>query len=479
MTKRGETKRSGAAGSRALPRSARSATSSNKNQGTPLRELILLLKKALNRLHYNIPNKKLEELANRVFFAMENRTRSYHSTQHILKFSNLRRPIQILAAIYHDVIYYQVDREFPAPWKELHQVSLSTNRTPHLEALLDLVRVLFDTSELDLNDTTYFPKLNEYFSFLAAFHDLSAILSPRELLELAIHIEQTRPFRKNTPTSARQGERASAILSNKFGNSAAIHKYGFSLNRSEIDQMIESAISLANHDVSGFASKDASFFITESWSLLPEGDSAVRNPSTFTFTQWRLHLASTLNFVEKMDPETVFHSYKNKPSKQVFERLTKQAHSNIQTFCFYLKSRILAAATLEALYSKKSRSPFITLIMGDLTSASSLASRLPIKRRSCSKTYFPTEQRAISVLEQGLAKTFWFDIVGDTLSLFLTQNLTRDEFHILYYGIPGNETRQPNNWIPFLAKMPTRIASTLEAHLKHIDPLWDSKGSAT
>ena len=74
-----------------------------------LQGLFRFLIQAFEDLEASIPLEKLEEIAVIVYSAMSNPARHYHNLDHVFNFSDPPDPIRYLAAVFHDIVYLQVD----------------------------------------------------------------------------------------------------------------------------------------------------------------------------------------------------------------------------------------------------------------------------------------------------------------------------------------------------------------------------------
>ena len=82
-----------------------------RSHQTYISRLILQMESCLNVLDAdNVTYPRLESMAIFIHESMSSSSRNYHSVQHVFDISrNLRDPIAILAALFHDCVYYHVD----------------------------------------------------------------------------------------------------------------------------------------------------------------------------------------------------------------------------------------------------------------------------------------------------------------------------------------------------------------------------------
>ena len=69
---------------------------------------------AFEGLRADVPMPEIETMAVLVHSAMESPRRRYHCSEHALYMCEGMSPRQVLAAVFHDLVYYQLDDGFPA-----------------------------------------------------------------------------------------------------------------------------------------------------------------------------------------------------------------------------------------------------------------------------------------------------------------------------------------------------------------------------
>jgi hypothetical protein len=75
-----------------------------------LHRLIQLFQYSFYELKINATIADVETMAVTVYNVMEARWRKYHSIDHVLSICETSDPIQILAGLFHDTVYLQIDR---------------------------------------------------------------------------------------------------------------------------------------------------------------------------------------------------------------------------------------------------------------------------------------------------------------------------------------------------------------------------------
>jgi hypothetical protein len=183
---------------------------------SPLAQVIRFYQEALNALEIRHTQEQLESWSLGIHFAMNNRSRAFHQSEHILEVARGLRPLQVLAALYHDTVYYQVDREISphlqAKVKGVLEVKDGRFFVPReiQDARLRLVRDVFDFKpEQELN---VYGGMNEYLSATVAISDLGAMLTNVQIAAIATCVRATIPFQGKDPSGKSFPERIAATL---------------------------------------------------------------------------------------------------------------------------------------------------------------------------------------------------------------------------------------------------------------------------
>ena len=77
-----------------------------------IQNLIGIIDKAFRQLDTKIPNQYLEDLAVTIHRVLSSETRHFHTPEHVFSLTDPDAPIRSLAAVFHDLVYYQVDQGF-------------------------------------------------------------------------------------------------------------------------------------------------------------------------------------------------------------------------------------------------------------------------------------------------------------------------------------------------------------------------------
>ena len=349
-----------------------------------IQSLIDVFAQAFRSLQVDLPATELEDLAITVHKAMSVEGRHYHTPEHVLLLADAANPIQSLAALFHDLVYYQVDRGFSAEVWELIRPYLLTDPRQETESILlektspdDLCyRVALDIFGLSPGQKLFSaPGFNEFISALVMGKKLRHLLPPKVLLQAMVYIEATIPFRGNDAV----GHGPFELLEQRLRRASQI--YAIPLTEAEIEAAISGAVLFANKDVENFSEKDPAQFLDNTWKLLPETNLSLRPGKIYSIRDYRLALEKTDAHFSQMIPEQVFHTYKGVPSEEEYREKVGYTRHNVETARQYLGVKLLTIAILEALAESTGGDAPLSLFIGDASlngeSAPCLADFLP------------------------------------------------------------------------------------------------------
>ncbi len=395
-------------------------------EGT-LHRIIDTFSQAFEQLGVVVEVKTLEELAVLIHKAMTVQARNYHNLEHVLSLVNPDSPIQTLAALFHDIVYYQVDlgflpeiMEVVAPFISKDEQAFSLARgLPAEDRLFSLARETFDIPLGAVITPSH--GLNEFLSALVMNKKLGEIVPERELVKMDFCVEATIPFRGPDAQGRDYFERQAGRLRQINGG------WGFEMSEAEIRQTICLAVRMANKDVASFAEANPGDFLSKTWRLLPETNVPLRAGfSVYSIREYREALQHMEGFFRILDPQTIFHQFNGEPTSERFSQLVALARRNIQVGRKYLQMKLLAQSILEALAEESGGDAPLSLFMGDLPIRSGVE-RL--------EQYLPfvddpawAEPASIeyTLLAQGRNEDPGFDLDISPLTLFIYRSLPPD-----------------------------------------------------
>lgn len=384
-----------------------------------IQTLIEIFTQVFAQLRVPITAVELEELAVTVHKAMTVQSRNYHSIEHVLAFRDPANPIQTLAALYHDIVYYQVDMGYtpeieqvisPYIFEEGAKIIL-TDTAPVDDRMFHMTVAAFGFIPGQV--LTPFGGLNEFLSSLFMNEKLGGIVSEIDLLRMTLCIEGTIPFR-SADQFYRLEDRVHLIND----------QFGLKLEPAAIEEMVKSSVIFANKDVENFADEDAASFLDGTWKLLSETNAALRY-GIYTVRQYRLALQKTEGFMSTLNPGLVFHKYRGTPAEEEFQNMSYRAQENLKTAVEYLRIKLLTAAVLEALAEISGGDVPLSLFMGDIPRFDGE----PVKRI---EDFLPEPEvihfidmhsTLFRLLEEGRTTAPGFDLRNAPLSLFIYKSL--------------------------------------------------------
>jgi len=345
------------------------------HEGT-IHRLIAVFDTAFQQLGVQVDVKTLEGLAVLIHKAMTVQARNYHNLEHVLSLVYLPDPIQTLAALFHDIVYYQVDLGFmPDIWDVIFPYIQMHDMTFHIvrdvageDRLLDLALDAFDFRRGQ--ELTGTGGLNEFLSVLVMNRKLGSFVSLHDLLKMDLCIEATIPFRG----ANQAGQGHFEVLEDRLNRVSAA--WGIPMSEEEVKSAVRLAVKMANKDVESFAEPEVGKFLENTWKLLPEMNIPLRSREVYSIREYRQALQRMETFFSSLDPNRVFHHYDGEPRDEVFRQMVERAHFNIASGREYLRVKLLAQAILEALAEVSGGDAPLSLFMGDLPQLGESVQRL-------------------------------------------------------------------------------------------------------
>ena len=401
------------------------------NKGT-IQRVIEIFREAFSDLKVNIPMKDLEDMAVLVHRAMTLQTRHFHTLEHVFSFTSEADPIQSLAALFHDIVYYQVDEGFIpeihaiiAPF--IHQTGEEitlVSYPPTEERVFQLTLEVFNFSPGRILST--FSGLNEFLSALVMVKKLQGAVTDHNLLKMIVCIEATIPFQGKNE----RGETHFDILEQRLKN--INEKYYCCLDPSEIVEALQLAVTFSNKDVENFSEKYAGHFLDNTWKLLPETNVALRSAEIYSIREYRQALHKMEIFFSSLNPDNVFNQYHGVPSDRDYQQMVQQAHHNILTAREYLRIKLLSASVLEALAEITGGDAPLSLFAGDIRGeGEQFLGYEDFFSKPHESTPVDTTSTLYKLLYEGRPADTSFDMKTSPLSLFLFAKLSQIEINRL------------------------------------------------
>ncbi len=436
---------------------------------------IQLLQTALDELGAVMALSEVEHIAILINEAMTAEARSFHTPEHVFNLVDPGNPYMTLAALFHDLVYYQVDHGFipqirgalePSiePWDGGLRLRPGVQES---DRQLHLCMAVFDVKAGQ--KLAPFGGMNEFLSALVMARKLGAVVKEQDLILSTACIEMTIPFRPRDPNGVTPAERLDKRLK------AANRDLGLGLDEQRIEQAVRWAATFANRDVANFGERDVTRFLDNTWKLLPETNPSLRTLGVYSIRSYREALQKMEGFLRSLDPATIFAQYGGAPPDAEYHRMRQRGERNVSTAREYLGIKLLTAAILEALAEISGGDAPVSLFMGDIE-AKQRGSRL--------EDYLPEDKPPVSLhldktlhdlLAYGRASASSFDLQNSPLSLFIYQHLGADGFRdllgaarVMFQGGPPHAFLDalPSGMISVIAEGCARMAFTRAKDLR-------------
>ena len=385
-----------------------------------LQKIINIFNQAFRELGVVVSLQKLEELAVIIHRAMTVQARHFHNLEHVFGFIDPGNPIRTLAALYHDIVYYQVDMGFsPHIWDLIGPYIRGQGSNFYVAENLSvddhLVRLILDLFDLRPGQMlTSIEALNEFLSALVMTKQLQGLVSEKDLLRIAVCIEATIPFRSMSAAGKTHFE----VMESRLVEIS--QRYDFGLSFAEVVNTIQIAVTFANRDIENFAEVDSGRFLDNTWKLLPESNAALRLPNVYSMGTYRQALQKMESFFDKLDANSVFGQYRGIPADEDYQRMTRYARQNIVTAQEYLRLKIISTTLLEALAKATGGDAPPSLFMGDVPREGVSIKRIEYYLPEIEDPSWVDAHSVIyRLLESGRASDTSFDMKNSPLALFI------------------------------------------------------------
>jgi hypothetical protein len=435
-------------------------TEQNSNPSGTIHSSINLLAKALEDLGAQVTLQETEHLAVMINEAMTAGARSFHTPEHVFALVDPGNPHTTLAALFHDLVYYQVDLGFIPQIAEAVRGSIDARddglwlrpRAHAEDRGLAICMAVFGVQAGQ--QLSPFGGMNEFLSALVMHRKLSGHLRERDLIPATACIEATIPFR--TPDA--NGRTPAELLEKRLH--AASDELGLALSRKTVEQAVQWAVTFANRDVANFSEKEVTRFLDNTWKLLPETNPSLRTQGVYSIRSYRIALQKMSGFLNGLDPATIFAQYHGAPPEKEYRQMVARGQRNIATARDYLGIKLLTSAVLEALAEISGGDTPISLFMGDIGAqkkGNRLEDYLPEPRP---RTGARLDQTLRDLLAHGRASASSFDLQNSPLSLFIYMSLGSDGFRDFLAAAHGMFGGNPSPRA-FLDSLPAEMVASV------------------
>ncbi|WP_446410273.1 hypothetical protein [Coleofasciculus sp.] len=380
---------------------------------------------ATHQLDVKVSQSQLADIAKIIVSTMMGPWRYFHSVEHILEVGGSTDAIEVLAALFHDIIYVQVDGSIPfnltpylAPFieEERGKFFVRVDNPGERDTIFELIATLFKV--VPGEELFPFTGQNEFLSAIVAAKLLEPLLTPALIVQVVACIEATIPFRTQSDFGLSPSEELYQSL--KYIN----QRFNLNLTSAELLATVKRSVRLANRDVGGFAHPSSAVFLSNTWKLLPETNHALKKSESYTVRDYRVAIQKMAVFMKFLNAELIFRRFRGEPDDRIYIHFVDQARRNLEVARLYLDSKLVANAILEALSLRLGSDVPLTLMMGEFGDECSSIGRLGDSFPTLINPYRPKtvlECEVWQLLEGGRSQSISFDFQTSPLTSFVVQ----------------------------------------------------------
>jgi hypothetical protein len=389
-----------------------------------INRFITLFSAAFRDLKAAVPMAEVERLAMLIHHSMDQGRRAYHTSAHVFDMCEGMNPRQVLATLFHDVVYYQLDGGFPRLADEV----LSRVARPGKEGV---VLGPVDDGDTGLSICTgifgfrpgqilpLYGGMNEFLSAVVAVRMLQPRLPLTDLIAIVCCIEATVPFRG----SGADGREPMDVLAQRVRE--VVKSLRLSLGEAELARIMNDAVRLANRDVGSFSEADPGTFLSTTWLLIEESNAPLAAVGVYSIQDYRGALSRMEKFLGTLNPDHVFHRHRDTPGAAEFEALRDAARRNLRFAADYLGAKLLGIGIVEALALASGGDGPVSMFLGDIRSREGRPDRAEDFLPVAPGVEHPNSA-LLTVLEGGRAKESARDLTDSPLTAFVYRCLGED-----------------------------------------------------
>jgi hypothetical protein len=393
---------------------------------------------AIKQLQGQVERNQLEQIADMIIQTMTGPWRYFHIPEHIFEVGESGDAIEVLAALFHDLVYVQVDTGV--------SLTISGYITPFIKQVGDQLMIR-ETKELPQDYmfaivAAVFGMVpsqrlspvagqNEFLSAIVAAKSLEPFLQPDIIAQITACIEATIPFRPK----GESGLSASELLYQRL--ILANKQFNFGWTDSQVQSVVKRAVRLGNRDVENFAYPNSADFLDNTWNLMPETNHELLRSANYTIYEYRRSMQKMEGFMHFLKPELVFQQFMGEPDTATYQDLVARTEKNLEVAKLYLGSKLIAIAIFEALsYRLGQNIPFSTM-MGELPLSTSeikvpgLEKFLPCDVPQAYQPRNALESEVLDLLTKGRNRDSIYDLKNSPTTTFIIKSIGFSEIEYL------------------------------------------------
>lgn len=386
---------------------------------------------AVEQLQGRIDHAHLEAVADLIMQTMTGPWRFFHTPEHIFEVGGDQDPIEVLSALFHDLVYVQVDTgmninicRYIAPFVEDRggQLWLLEQENRLLELAIGIFGLEKRQPLLIMHGQ------NEFLSALVCLQTLKDALSFGQLAEITACIEATIPFRGKNASGDATGyiveQTPSDLLMIRL--IAVNAQFGLGWTNNKLREVVKRSVRVANRDIGNFASPNSAHFLDNTWNLLPETNHDLTRVNAYTVQGYRLSLQKMEGFMNFLSPELIFRQYDNEPLPSTYANLLKTTDHNLQVARLYLGAKLVAIGLIEGLAMHLGKEVPLSTMMGELPQRHLPSIGLEQFLPSAEGDHQPrsiVEAEVLALLEQGRTADAHYDVRHSPVATYLVKSI--------------------------------------------------------
>ncbi|MEY4662664.1 MAG: hypothetical protein RLZZ239_1137 [Pseudomonadota bacterium] len=385
------------------------------------------LHNAVSMLGGDAASPRLAGMAELIIQSMTGPWRSFHTPEHIFDVGAGGAPVEVIAALFHDLVYAQVD-------SGIH-VNLARYVAPYIREgatglVIEPVQGQEQDPELQMTMGLFGFKLgqvlspfagqNEFLSALLAVKVLDGILPLAARAQIAACIEATVPFRPDAP----DGTSCSQTLLQRLKQ--ANTDFALGMDDAACLQAVVMGVKVANRDIGNFASLKAADFLSNTWNLIPETNHELVNADTYTIKGYRVSLQKMEGFLSFLQPAVVFRQFAQEPSDLEHQLRLELTQRNLEVARLYIRLKLVSIAMLEAFSLRLGQQVSLATIMGKLPGKTIFPIQLENYLPTVKSPYKPAstiEETVMDILETGRSEDSIHDARHSPVASYLVKSL--------------------------------------------------------
>lgn len=377
----------------------------------------------------------IDHIAKLIIHSMTGTWRYFHTPEHIFEVGGEDDPIEILAALFHDMIYIQVDSGininlsgylYPFIREDDNKLHIINDSSLEKKDIFRLLLMIFGFKLGDI--LSPYAGQNEFLSALIAVQCLAPYLKIEHLAQVVACIEATIPFRKVVDNKSPYD-----FLKNRL--EAVNQSYSLGWVDDNLNETLKKALRMANRDVENFGNPNSVKFLDNTWNLMPETNHDLRTHTSYTIVGYRTSMLKMVNFLKTLKPEFIFHQYMDEPSDERLEKIYRDTLKNLELSRIYLESKILTVGILEALSFRIGRNIPLSTLIGEIPINGIVIPTLDHFLPEVANPYIPQnpiEEEALLILTKGRNKDTAYDLKNSPITAFLVNAIGFPEIDKLF-----------------------------------------------